>query len=996
MVVEWQTSRLSNRSIQWLQVWRGSPKGASVRRSGCNRVDATVTQERLLQVLDVVSTLAGLDNVDDLVQLSLNRLPGILPLDPSALSLIVHRLIQPDQDAPSAQQIEQALCTGATTHTHAFTPHERELLHHVCVAMGAALARIGQARAGNALREQVAKLEQRCAPRALAPDRAWAVSLEPLCIIDANGYVELANPAWQTVLGWTEAQVCSQPFTAFVHRDDLAATQAAWIKASERGQAVVRFENRYRTSGGVWRWLSWVAVPEDGKVYCAARDVTDEKLQREALILRTRERDVLAAVFQATDLLLQVIDADYRFLAINQASVDDYWRLFQRRVAVGDRLTDVLADRPEQLQAALALWDRALGGEAFSLQQTSGQAPPEQRTSEMRFEILRDHDGKQIGAFMTSLDVTEWHMQQQALVETQEALRQSQKLEAIGQLTGGVAHDFNNVLAVIKSSIELLRRVQLGDERRQRFMDSISSAVTRGARLTGQLLAFARRQALQPAVFDVGNSTRAIGEMIGSLTGVGVEVVLDLPDEACFVNADQSQFDTTLVNLAVNARDAMQSRGTLRVKVESVDGLPQHGLQPAISGTFVAVSLHDTGAGIAPENLEKIFEPFFTTKGVGHGTGLGLSQVFGFARQSGGDVRVASTPGAGTTFTLYLPCAAQPVAGGSTPSVQHTLPGGGGLRILAVEDNPELRVMVESSLHELGYATTIVTSAEQALALLRDDPEPYAAVFSDVVLPGMTGIDLGRALARLQIDIPVVLTSGYSHVLAQESDHGFLLLPKPYALDDLARLLHEAVLRRDRAASVAKVSTTHAMTLVETVFGQPARAPDEGVERVRLAELAALHIMDTEEEAAYDELTHLASAFCQTPIALVSLVDDERQWFKARVGLQARETPREHAFCAYAIEQPEQIMQVVDATLDARFVGNPLVTGDPGIRFYAGAPLVTSTGQALGTLCVIDTEPRKLTVHQLDALRLLAARVIERLEARRVALNLGAPRDSEP
>jgi len=241
-----------------------------------------------------------------------------------------------------------------------------------------------------------------------------------------------------------------------------------------------------------------------------------------------------------------------------------------------------------------------------------------------------------------------------------------------------------------------------------------------------------------------------------------------------------------------------------------------------------------------------------------------------------------------------------------------------------------------------------------------------------------------------------VLTSGYSHVLAQESDHGFLLLPKPYALDDLARLLHEAVLRRDRAASVAKVSTTHAMALVETVFGQPARAPDEGVERVRLAELAALHIMDTEEEAAYDELTHLASAFCQTPIALVSLVDDERQWFKARVGLQARETPREHAFCTHAIEQPEQIMQVVDATLDARFVRNPLVTGDPGIRFYAGAPLVTSTGQALGTLCVIDTEPRKLTAHQLDALRLLAARVIERLEARRVALNLGAPRDSEP
>jgi len=968
--------------MQSRQVPQVSPLVAAIRRCSPEPVDAAPSQERLLQALDIVSSLAGLDSSDDVMQLAQRRLPEILPIDPFALRPVLHGLLQPGQDAPSAQQIEQALSTGA------FTLDERALLHHICVALGAALARIGHARTVSTLQERTAQLEERSARRAVAQDRAWAVSLEPLCIIDADGVVEMANPAWHTVLGWTEAQVCSQPFMAFVHRDDLAATKAAWVDASERGQAVVRFENRYRTSDGAWRWLSWVAVPEDGKVYCVARDVTDEKRQREALILRTRERDVLAAVFQSTNLFLQVVDADYRFLAINQASIDEYWRIFKRPVAVGDRLTDVLAGQPEQLHAALALWDRALGGEAFALQQAFGQDPLAQRTYEMRFDILREPDGKQIGAFMTSLDVTEWHVQQRALVETQEALRQSQKLDAIGQLTGGVAHDFNNVLAVIKSSIELLRRVQLGDERRQRFMDTISSAVTRGARLTGQLLAFARRQALQPAVFDAGHSTRAIGEMIGSLTGVGVEVVLDLPDQACFVNADQSQFDTALVNLAVNARDAMQSRGTLSVKVAPVDGLPQRGVQPAVDGWFVAVSLRDTGAGIAPENLDKIFEPFFTTKGVGHGTGLGLSQVFGFARQSGGDVRVDSTPGAGTTFTLYLPCVAQPVARAATQSVQHALPGGDGLRILAVEDNPELRAMVESTLHELGYATTIVTSAESALALLRDDPEPYAAVFSDVVLPGMTGIDLGRALARLEIDIPVVLTSGYSHVLAQESDHGFLLLPKPYALDDLARVLHDAVRRRDRAAGVARTSSAKAKSLVETAFGQPRREPDEQVERVRLAELAALRVMDTEEEVAYDELTHLAAAFCQTPIALVSLVDDKRQWFKARVGLQAHETPREHAFCTHAIEHPEQIMQIVDATLDARFVDNPLVTGDPGIRFYAGAPLVTSTGQALGTLCVIDTEPRKLTVNQLDALRLLAARVMERLEARRTELGL--------
>lgn len=572
------------------------------------------------------------------------------------------------------------------------------------------------------------------------------------------------------------------------------------------------------------------------------------------------------------------------------------------------------------------------------------------------------------------------------LVETQEALRQSQKMEAIGQLTGGVAHDFNNVLAVIKSSVELLRRVPLNDERRARFMDTIANAVTRGARLTGQLLAFARRQALQSAVFDVGQSTHAVAEMIGSLTGAGVEVVLELPQQACFANTDQSQFDTALVNLAVNARDAMLSKGTLSIKVSAVDGIPPSRYQPGTGGDFVAVSLHDTGTGIAPDNLDKIFEPFFTTKGVGHGTGLGLSQVFGFARQSGGDIRVESVVGEGSTFTLYLARVAQPAQQIVPIDATGTLPAGGGLDILAVEDNAELSSMVESTLQELGYATTVAPTAERALELLRAYPGRFAAVFSDVVLPGMNGIDLARTIAELKIDMPVVLTSGYSHVLTQDMEHGFILLPKPYALEDLAHALHSAVSCKDKAHHLAQVLPGQTLeSLGRGFFAQPDTQRTEQVEQARLGELAALRIMDSEDEAVYDELTGLAALLCQTPIALISLVDDKRQWFKSRIGLQATETPREHAFCAHTIEQPEQTMQVIDARLDERFANNPLVTGDPGIRFYAGAPLVTSTGQALGALCVIDTAPRKLTPAQLDALEILATKVVERLETRRPA-----------
>ena len=228
----------------------------------------------------------------------------------------------------------------------------------------------------------------------------------------------------------------------------------------------------------------------------------------------------------------------------------------------------------------------------------------------------------------------------------EEALRQSQKLEAVGQLTGGVAHDFNNLLTVIKSSTDLLKRPDLPEERRRRYVEAISDTVDRAAKLTGQLLAFARRQALRPEVFDVGTSLLAVAEMLDSVTGARITVDAQIPDAPCYIRADLSQFETALINMAVNARDAMGGQGTLTLRL--LGGRPM----PAIRGhagshcMFAAVSLSDTGLGIAPEVLPRIFEPFFTTKEIGKGTGLGLSQVFGFAKQSGGDVDVASTPGA--------------------------------------------------------------------------------------------------------------------------------------------------------------------------------------------------------------------------------------------------------------------------------------------------------------------------------------------------------------
>ncbi len=379
------------------------------------------------------------------------------------------------------------------------------------------------------------------------------------------------------------------------------------------------------------------------------------------------------------------------------------------------------------------------------------------------------------------------------LVEAEAALRQAQKMEAVGQLTGGVAHDFNNLLTIIRSSVDFLRRPDLAEERRRRYIDAVSDTVDRAAKLTGQLLAFARRQALKPEVFEVGARLRAVADMLDSVTGARIRVVTVLPDEPCHVRADLSQFETALINMAVNARDAMGGEGTLTLRLEGRRPLPPIRGHAGSRKTFAVVSLTDTGGGIPPDVLPHIFEPFFTTKEVGKGTGLGLSQVYGFAKQSGGDVDVASAVGQGTTFTLYLP-PAKP-EGGRDPDAEAIGPSleTGGGRVLVVEDNVEVGRFATQILQDLGYETAWATSAEEALERLGPDAAGFDAVFSDVVMPGMGGLALARALRLRRPDLPVILASGYSHVLAQEGGHGFTLLHKPYSADQLARLLRGAV-----------------------------------------------------------------------------------------------------------------------------------------------------------------------------------------------------------
>ena len=383
-----------------------------------------------------------------------------------------------------------------------------------------------------------------------------------------------------------------------------------------------------------------------------------------------------------------------------------------------------------------------------------------------------------------------------ALLRAEDSLRQAQKLEAIGQLTGGVAHDFNNLLTVIKGSVELLKRANLPDGRHTKYIDAIGDTADRAAKLTSQLLSFARRQALKPETFDAGRSAVEIGGVVRSLVGSRIRLDVKTPDRPVYVDADRSQFDTAIVNLAANARDAMDGEGDLGISIGSANGIPAVRGHDPVAGEFVTVSVSDTGSGIDPERVGRIFEPFYTTKAVGQGTGLGLSQVIGFAKQSGGDVTVLTSPGAGTEITLYLPRIEERPGLLQDEARPEAMVDGEGTCVLVVEDNPRVAEFATAALQEIGYDSFLAPDAAEALKHLARTPDRFHIVFSDVVMPGMSGIELAHHIARLYPMIPIVLTSGYSDVLAQDDRHGFDLLQKPYSVEQLSRTLRRAIAAR--------------------------------------------------------------------------------------------------------------------------------------------------------------------------------------------------------
>jgi signal transduction histidine kinase/CheY-like chemotaxis protein len=452
-------------------------------------------------------------------------------------------------------------------------------------------------------------------------------------------------------------------------------------------------------------------------------------------------------------------------------------------------MLDLLDHIPEQRAAVQALWQRALSGETFVATGEFGNPERDRRHYEIRFRPLHDAQGQRIGAYQFVYDVTDRLRDQARLAEAEASLHQAQKLETIGQLTGGVAHDFNNLLTPIVYALEMQKR-RGGDPVLAQMTDGAMRAAERARTLVQRLLSFSRRQHLRPRAVDVGALVRNMADLMLRSLGPRMRLALDIGNDLPAAHVDPGQLELALLNLAVNARDAMNGAGVLRITVAEDRERGRAGGGGA-DASMLRIAVSDTGCGMDAETLKRATEPFFTTKEIGRGTGLGLSSVQGLALQSGGGFELASTPGEGTVATLWLPASAEAVEAIEPPAGDDTRPAAGGAIVLLVDDEELARVGTRHMLEEAGYFVIEATSGEEALVRLRDGRHVDALV-TDYAMPGMSGAALAQGARLLRPGLPVLLVTGFATLDDAEAER-LPRLAKPYAAAELVRALARVI-----------------------------------------------------------------------------------------------------------------------------------------------------------------------------------------------------------
>jgi PAS domain S-box-containing protein len=575
----------------------------------------------------------------------------------------------------------------------------------------------------------------------------------------------------------TDRPVTQADFERGLHPDDGERIGRAYAAACDPAIRAF-YDVEYRTIGledGLTRWVAAKArglFDDDGvclRVLGTAVDITARKANEHHLrqlneTLEARvaeqlaERDLLATLVESTDILIMAVDLDYKLLALNKANADEFERVYGVRPKAGDNLLALLDEWPEHREQVRLSWGRGLDGEEFTFIEPFGDPGRVRPYYEITFRTLRNRAGERIGAYQFVTDVTDRLRKQAQLAEAQEALRQTQKMEAMGSLTGGVAHDFNNLLTPIIGSLDLLQRRGIGGEREQRLIAGAIQSADRAKILVQRLLAFARRQPLQPTAVDIGALVHGMADLLGSTTGPQIRVVVHIEDDLPPAKADMNQLEMALLNLGVNARDAMTDGGTLRISAtRGIIDQPRDGLCP---GDYIQLSVADTGTGMDEATLARAVEPFFSTKGIGKGTGLGLSMAHGLAAQLGGAMTIQSRQGVGTNIELWLPVSSIRTA---TPqSVEApSRSGRADGTVLLVDDEEVVRMSTADMLENIGFDVRQASSAEAALTMVEAGLVPDLLV-TDHLMPGMTGVDLARALREQFAALPVLIVSGYA------------------------------------------------------------------------------------------------------------------------------------------------------------------------------------------------------------------------------------------
>ncbi|MDH7638230.1 PAS domain S-box protein [Sphingomonas oryzagri] len=683
-----------------------------------------------------------------------------------------------DWDRPATSAIAIAI-PGPTGEPHAGTlvlglnpyrPEDPEILHVAQLIAG----QIGGALAGIA----TLQAERRRA------DRIWSVSRDLIVVVDADGLFRSVSPSWTRILGDPVDEVVGRPFADFMHPDDIPGSNDALARAVG-GQELNDYENRFRSADGSYRRIEWHTTLENGLVYAYGRDVTERRRVEEAL--SDSEEQFRHLVQGVTDYAIYMLDLEGHVSSWNEGA--RRIKGYEPDEIIGEHFSRFYTDEDRARGEPDRALETARREGRFLAEGWRVRKDGERFRASVVIDAIRNDEGRPIGFAKITRDITEKEEAQRQLETARETLFQSQKMDAIGQLTGGVAHDFNNLLMAVLSSLELLGKRLPDDPLSRRLLSNATEGAKRGATLTQRMLAFARRQELNVDTVDLPQLLSGMNDLVQRSIGPEWPISTNFPLKLPAVRADANQLEMALLNLIVNARDATPGGGPILISATCED-LPAGPGTKLSAGAYVRLVVKDQGSGMDAETLRRATEPFYTTKGVGKGTGLGLPMVHGLAQQIGGSFELLSEIGAGTSAVLWLPVAPQEAGGSESVVVEMDTPSVPRLRILAVDDDALVLINTVALLEDLGHEVVEADTAEEALELFRQR-EDIDLLVTDQAMPNMTGTDLITAVDALRPGIPAIIASGYGEGVSAGRE--VVRLGKPFNQGQLARAIAEAV-----------------------------------------------------------------------------------------------------------------------------------------------------------------------------------------------------------